>query len=130
MLHLAQHRARLGVEATVEDDLGVGTLDRGQERRKIDGLVVGELFRDDLKTARRCLLAEGVGNALAIGGAIVHDRDTGQLEVVSDHIGQRRAGNVVIGEHSKGCPVPHLRQPRIGGDRADVRNPAVVVNLG
>ena len=75
-------------------------------------------------------LLEHLGNALAVGGAVVDDRDLLQLQRVGGVEGQAGAQGVVVGDDAVGGLVAGLGQVGVGGRAGDVRDAAIVVDLG
>ncbi len=130
LLHLAQHRAGLRIEAAVEDRVGLLRLDGGQDGHEIGGLVVGELLGHHLQALLQRRGLEHLGHALAVGRAVVDDGDGLELEVVGRVDGQGSAQGAVVGDQAERGLVARLGQVGIGGGGRDVRQAALVVERG
>ena len=129
MLHLAQHRAALGVHAAVEDRVGPLRLDGSQDGGEISRLVVRVLLVDDLHAAGQRRLLEHFGNALAIGRAVVDDRDLLELQIVGGVEREPSTQCVVVRDDAIDVLEPLLRQLRVRGRAGDHRKAAIVVDL-
>ena len=128
MRQLAQHRAGLRVEPAEEHRVGLFGLDAGQDGHEIGGFVGGELFCHHLDAFFLGGGLEHVGQALAVGGAVVNHGDLLDFQGVMGVNGQRCAERVVIGNQAKRGLVAGLGQIGVGGRRGDVGNPAFVVD--
>jgi hypothetical protein len=95
LLHLAQHRARDRVHATVEDQVRLGALELGQDRVEVGRLVIGVFAAHHLATGRLDRLLELVGHALSVGGAVVDDRERLGLDLL-DRVAAERAAELAV----------------------------------
>jgi hypothetical protein len=98
LARLLDHRAAGGVHAAVEHDVGVLRLDLGEDGLEVGFLVGGALAADDGHLRALQGLLDLVGDALAVGGLVVDDRDLLRLELVGDVGGDRRALLVVAAD--------------------------------
>jgi hypothetical protein len=127
--HLLGHRAGRGVHAAVHHDVRLGAADLGQDRVEVGGLVVREFARDDLQALFLRDLLDHVRQALAVGGAVVDDRDGLGLQRLGGVIGEHRALLVVVGDDAEGGLESLLRVLRIGRRGRDLRDARVGVDL-
>src|SRR5690606_2174444 len=128
LLELAQHGAGDRVHPAEEDELGALALDRREDGVEVGGLVVGELPPDDRRAGGLGGLAELVGDALAVGGAIVDDGDLLDLQFVHGIAPERAAELAVVGHDTEGGVVALLRVLGIGRRGRDLRDARVVVD--
>ena len=127
---MAQHRASLWIHTAEEDGVWVLGLDGSQNGHEVCGLVGGELLVNHFHALGCSGLLEHVSNALAVRSTVVHDGDSLELQGVSSVESQTSAQGVVVGNDTEGGLVAGLGQVGVGGRAGDVRNAAVVVNLG
>ena len=128
LLHLAQHGARLRVQAAVEDRVGLLVLDGGEDGHEVGGLVVGELLGHHLQALLLRRGLEDRGHALAVGRAVVDDGHVLELEVVRAKQRQRSAQRVVVGDEAESGLVAGLGQVGVGGRGRDVGQVALGVD--
>ena len=118
------------VHAAEEDRVRALALDGRQDGHEVGGLVGRVLLVDDLHALGHRGLLEHLGHALAVGAAVVDDRDLLELQAVSGIQRQTGAQRVVVGQQPERGFEALLGQLGVGRRRRDVGNAAVVVDLG
>ena len=109
---------------------GLGRLDGGQDGGEVRGLVVGELALGDLAAGGLDALLEFIGHALAVGGAVVDDRDGLAVQALDGIAAQRAAQVHVVSHDAEGRLVALAGVLGVGGRGRDLRNAGVGVDLG
>ena len=130
LVHLAQHRAALRVHAAKEDGVRFLAFDGGQDGQKVGGLVGRVLAIDHVQAQLLGGVREDVGQALAVGGAVVDDGHRLDLQDVLGVMGHAGAQRAVVGDDAVDFLVARLGQVGVGGRAGHHGNAAVVVDLG
>ena len=130
LAHLAQERTALGVHAAVEQRLRLAGLHPGEDGHEIRSLVVREFPPHHFDAELAPGLGKGVGEPLAVGGAVVDDRHLAQFEGVRRVARHGRALLEIVGDHPETGAVALLGELGAGGRGGDVGNPGLVVNAG
>ena len=129
LLHLFGHRAALGIHAAVEDQFGLGRLDLGQDGLEVGSLVGGVFGGDDLEAGRFGGLLELVGQALAVGGAVVNNGY--RLDaLLGGELAECPALLDIVGHHTESRLEALLRVFRVGRRAGNLRDAAVGIQFG
>ena len=126
---LLGHWSELCVHAAEEHQVGLLALQGGQDGGEIRGFVVGELAADDLAAGGLDRFLELIGDALAVGRAVVDDRDALGLHVLDGVAPERTTELAVMGDDAERCLEALQGVLRVGRRRRDLRNAGVVVDL-
>ena len=118
--HLAQHGAGLGVQTAVKNRVRLLALDGRQDGHEVGGFVAGELLGHHVNTLLLRGGLEYTGHTLAIGGAVIDDGHTFDLQRIGGVQGQRCTQRVVVGDQAEGGGVAGFGQVRVGGRCGDV----------
>jgi hypothetical protein len=126
---LLGHGSARRVHAAVEDRVGIRTLDLGENRLEVGGLVGREFAGNDLRTRRLGRLFHFVRHALAVGSAVIDDRDLLGAHVLGDVRSERPTLLDVVGDDAE-CGLESLFGVLgIRRGRGDLRNAGVGVDL-
>jgi hypothetical protein len=128
--HLPQQERGLLVVAADKDEIDIVALEpRDDGGEVVVALVVGlvELFGDAGLVERLLGL---VGQALAVGGLVVEDRDVLAGEVLGDELPGDGALLVVAAADAQHVPQLALGEDRVGGGWRDLQHVRLGVSLG
>ena len=129
LLDLAQHRSGLGVHAAIHHHLGALGLDLGEDGHEIGGLVGGEFAPDHGAAPSLHGLLHLVGEALAVGRAVVDDGDL-LAQVAGGVLADGQPLLHVVGDGAIDQLEALLGELGIGRGRGNHRDAGLVVNAG
>jgi hypothetical protein len=112
------------------DEVGVGRLDLGDQGREVLVVLVDTFKQRFLETFAVDGLARLLGQTLAIGRLVVHDRDLLALEIFDDVIARDRALLVVATAGAEDVPHVALGDLGIGGRRRNLEDAVLLIDLG
>src|SRR5262249_44146742 len=120
--HLAQDHAAGVVQAAPIDEIGIGRLELGDQRVEILVVLVDALEEHLLEALGVDRLAGLLGEALPIGGLVVHDGDALALELFGDQGAGDYALLVVAAAYAEDVPHAAISDLGIGGGRRDLQH--------
>src|SRR3990167_8999546 len=128
--HLLHHRSALCVHAAKKQQVGVQSLDLGEDRGEVGGFVGGEFVADDGGTSGHSGFFKFIRQTLTVGCAVVDDRNVLSLHFAYRKLAQHAALLRIVRHHAECILETLLGVSDVGGGGGNLRNLGVGVNAG